>query len=228
MTLPELKQMMTETISTQLTNAIAPVFRMIDHIQNLVTAILSEMENLIQRLEAQVGGLLQINDALNSLRDAVRSVVDQLNALDITFIAREVESVFDAVLVQLNALNPSDLGNAVKAVFDTLLDSLNPNTLLGLPALDQSHQTLVDLLRERDPKVLLTDKLQPEYDKVVDFLKLFDIRVIIETFILNVEGLQVQLDGELERVIVAYEEMVGAIPGSLSGSLGVSFNASAN
>ena len=228
MTLPELKQLMTETISTQLTNAIAPVFRIIDHMQNLVTAILSEMENLVQRLEAQVGGLLQINDALNGLRDAVRSVVDQLNALDITFIAREVESVFDAVLVQLNALNPRDLGLAVKAVFDTLLDSLNPNTLLGLPALDLSHQTLVDLLRERDPKVLLTDKLQPEYDKVVDFLKLFDIRVIIETFILNVEGLQVQLDGELERVIVAYEEMTGAIPGSLSGSLGVSFNASAN
>jgi hypothetical protein len=52
--------------------------------------------------------------------------------------------------------------------------------------------------------------------------------VIVETFLIRVEGLQVHLDEELERVISAYEEMIGAIPGPLSGSLGVSFSVSSN
>ncbi len=228
MTLQELKQMMQQTITTQLTQSIAPVFRLIDHIQSLLSAILSELESLILRLEAQVEGLLHINDALNGLREAIHSIVGQLNTLDITFIANEIDEVFNAVKTQLEAINPTELGKILKTVFDQLLHSLDPNILLGLPQLDESHQTLVNLLRSRDPKVLLTDKLQPDYDKVVGFLKKFDISSIIDTFLLRVEGLQVQLDDELERVIAAYEEMIGAIPGSLSGSIGVSYSVSAN
>jgi hypothetical protein len=228
MTLQELRNHMMETITSQLTNAIAPVFRVIDHIQVFIAAILSEMENLILRLETQVLGLLSITDALNGLRVAVQSIVDQLNALDITFIAREIEEVFGAVKAQLEAINPVEIGKALKTAFDNLIDAIDPVNLLGIAALDGKHQELVELLRERDPKVLITDKLQPEYDKIVDFLKLFDIKVIVETFLIRVEGLQVHLDEELERVISAYEEMIGAIPGPLSGSLGVSFSVSSN
>ena len=228
MTLQELRDMMAETITLELTNSIAPVFRLIDHIQTFLAAILTEIETLIGRLETQVQGLLAINDALNALRDAVHSIVEQLNALDITFIAREIEDVFNAVKAQLEAINPAEIGKALKETFDNLLDSIDPVNLLGITELDAKHQTLVDMLRDRDPKVLLTDKLQPEYDKVVDFLKLFDIKIIVETFLVRIEGLQVHLDEELERVIVAYDDMIGAIPGSLSGSIGASFSVNTN
>ena len=228
MTLQELRNMMEETVTEELTNSIAPVFRLIDHMQTFSSAILTEIETLIGRLEAQVQGLLTINDALNDLHDAVQSIVEQLSALDISFIAREIEEVFTAVKAQLEAINPVEIGKALKETFDNLIDSIDPVKLLGITELDAKHQTLVDLLKERDPKVLLTDKLQPDYDKIVDFLKLFDIKIIVETFLLRIEGLQVNLDEELDRVIVAYDDMIGAIPGPLSGSLGVSFSVSTN
>jgi ABC-type transporter Mla subunit MlaD len=228
MTLLELRDMMAETIMRELTHSIAPVFRLIDHIKALLAAILTEIETLIGRLEAQMQGLLAINDALNALRDAVQSIVGQLNELDISFIVREIEEVFNAVKAQLEAINPVEIGKALKETFDNLIDSIDPVAVLGITELDAQHQTLVNLLKERDPKVLLTDKLQPEYDKIVDFLKLFDIKIIVEKFLMRIEGLQIHLDEELERVIVAYDDMIGAIPGPLSGSIGMHFSVSTN
>lgn len=219
----ELKTLMATVIREQFTNAVAPVFRLVEHIQMLINAVLSELTSLIQRLEIQVESLLQINDALTRLREAVRQIVDQLNNLDITFIAREIEGVFDAVKTQLEALDPQRIGMILKTTFDRLLDAIDPNVLLGLADLDQRHKTLIDLLRDRDPKAILTDTLQPEYDKIVEFLRQLDISLIIETFLLRLEGLQTQLGAELERIISAYDEMLLAVPASLGGEIGASF-----
>ncbi len=224
LTLPELKTLLADTVREQLTRYIAPVFKAVGQVQALLAALLESIVDLMQRLEAQVNGLLSITEALDHLRSAIHGLVDQLEALDIMFIAREIQDVFDAVKAQLEALNPETIGNLLKTTFDHLLDALNPATLLGLSVLDGKHGQLVALLRERDPGKLLTDAVQPEFDKVLDFLRLFDISEIITVFLQNIEALQTQLATELDRTVTAYDSMIQAIPDRFDGQIGASFS----
>lgn len=226
LSLPQLKNLLETTVREQLTNTLAPIFKAVQQFQALVNAILDELIALITSLETQINGLLEITDALERLRQAIHGLVEGLENLDITFIATEIQDIFDAVKIQLQAINPQTIANLLKTTFDHLLDAIDPNTLLGLPVLDGKHQQLIDMLRSRDPKVLLTDTVQPEFDKVLNFLRLLDISGIIQTFLDRIESLQTELTSELDRTVVAYEAMIDAIPSDLQGELSVSFSAS--
>lgn len=226
LSLAQLKTLLETTIREQLTDTLAPIFKVVQQFQAMVGALLSEIVELITSLETQVNGLLAINDALEQLRQAIHGLVADLESLDITFIATEIQDIFDAVKVQLQAINPQTIANLLKTTFDHLLDAIDPDTLLGLPALDSRHQQLIDLLRARDPKVLLTNTVQPEFDKVLNFLRLLDMGLYIETFLERIEALQAELTVELDRTVDAYEEMIDAIPGDFQGELSVSFQAS--
>jgi archaellum component FlaC len=224
LTLPQLKSLLETTVREQVATTLSPVFKVVQQFQSILNALLDELIELITALETQVNGLLEITDALERLRQAIRGLVDDLESLDITFIATEMQDIFDAVKAQLQAINPQNIANLLKTTFDHLLDAINPNNLLGLPALDGKHQELIDLLRSRDPKVLLTDTIQPEFDKIITFLKLFDLSEIIATFLQRIEDLQSELSTELDRTVDAYEEMIDVIPTDMQAELSVSFS----
>jgi uncharacterized protein YpuA (DUF1002 family) len=222
LTLAQLKTLLADTIRTQLVSTLTPAFQIIQKFQVMLSALLGEIITLVGDLEIQAEALVKIGDALETMRQDIHAVVDLLNHLDITFIAREIDQIFDAVKAQLDAINPSKISALLKTTFDHLLDALDPNTLFGLADLDDRHTTLVNLLRERDPKKLVTELVQPEFDKVLNFLKLLDISDLLTTFIQRIEDLKVQLGTELDRTADAYDGMIKAIPGELQGQIGIS------
>ena len=226
LTLPQLKTMLADTVRTQLSGTLAPGFQIIEKFQSLLSTLLTEIIDLIQRLEVQAASLVAIGTALETVRQGIDDLVALLEGLDITFIATEIEDIFDAVKAQLDAINPQNISNLLKTTFDHLLDALAPNTLLGLSDLDDRHKTLIDLLKARDPKVLLTDTVQPEYDKILVFLNELNISDLLNTFLQRIEDLKAQLTTELGRTADAYENMVRTIPGDLQGELGVSVSVS--
>lgn len=226
LTLPQLKTQLADTVHSQLAEILSPAFGIVEKFQAMLSALLAEIIDLIARLEAQAASLVQIGTALEQLRQGIHDLVDMLENLDITFIANEIEDIFGAVKAQLDAINPQNISNLLKTTFDHLLDALDPNTLLGLTTLDNQHQQLVDLLKERDPKVLLTDTVQPEYDKILVFLNELNISDLLNTFLQRIEDLKIQLNTELNRTADAYENMVRAIPSDLQGELGVSVSVS--
>jgi hypothetical protein len=192
LTLPQLKTMLAQTVQTQLSATLSPAFRIIEKFQAMFSALLEEIIELISKLEVQAASLVKVGTALEEMRQAIHDMVELLNGLDITFIGREIEDLFEAVKAQLDAINPSNISNLLKATFDHLVDALDPNTLLGLPELDTRHKTLIDLLKERDPKVLLTKTVQPEFDKVLGFLTELDISDLLDTFLQRIEDLKIQ------------------------------------
>ncbi len=222
MPLAELKTMLKTTVREQLTDTLIPIFVLVKRFQALLAALLTEITDLIQQLETQIEGLLHINTALQEIQSSIHSLVDQLNGLDITFIATEIKDIFEAVETQLNALNPQEIGQALKTTFDGILNAIDPNTLLGLVALDAEHKKLIDIIHKNDPQKLLTNAVQPEYDKVLGFLKKFEIADIINTFLEVIERLRTELTTELDRTATAYEDMIHAIPSDFQGEIGVS------
>jgi hypothetical protein len=222
LTLPQLKAMLADTVHTQLSTTLSPAFQIIEKFQALLSSILSEVSNLISKLEVQAASLAQIGTALEEMRKGIHDVVDLLNGLDITFIAKAIDDIFEAVKAQLNAINTQKIGSLLTATFNHLLDALDPNTLLGLADLDNQHTTLINLLKDRDPKVLVTQTVQPEFDKILVFLNEFNISDLLNTFLQRIEDLKTQLNTELDRTATAYEDMVKIIPSDLQGELGVS------
>lgn len=223
-TIAELTTLLEETVEEQLTNAISPMFKIVDFFQEAMDSILTDLTEMIDAANDILGDILDVTTALEELRVAVNELVDTLNNFDITFIADEIESVFDALKTELEVLSPARIGAALSETVAALLAIFNINTLIGADALDAEYQRLIDFLKTLDPKSLVEDLVQPEFDKVIVFLKRFDISVQIDTFIEVLERLQLDLKTELERTGDAYEGMWEAVPSGIgaTGSASVS------
>ena len=220
MAIATLKTLLKTTIQEQLTATLTPIFALISKFQTLIAGLVTEISKLIEDLEKQVEGLLHINDALQNVRDKIHGLVDQLNGLDIRFVATEIKEIFEAVTIQLTALNPTTIGTHLKAHLDHILGAIDPNVLLGLAVLDTQHATLIALIKKNDPQKLLTDALQPEFDKVLNFLKLFEIQGIITGFLEAIERLQTDLTTELDKTADAYDKMIKDIPSDFQPQIG--------
>ncbi len=222
LTLNEFKTMLSNSIREQLTQVLAPFFKAVDYFREVLGAALTEISNLIAEIEQTIADFLGITEAFEGLRTALDNLIEVLNTIDITFIATEIEDLFTAVKDNLESIRPSVIGAELKVTFDNLLALLDINQLLGIEAIDQKYQELIDLLQARDPGVLLTNLLQPEFDKVIVFLEKFDFSESIEVFLNHLDGLQAELDEELNKVIDAYEGMFDTIPSDIQAELNVS------
>ena len=222
MSVTALKTLLKTTVREQLTATLRPIFSLISKFQTMVAAVVEEISTLIEQLETQLEGLVHINDALQNVRDKIHGLVDKLNGLDITFVATEIKAIFEAVTTQLEALNPTTIGTQLKVHFDHILGAIDPNVLLGLAELDALHATLVALIESRDPRKILLEAAQPEFDKVLNFLKEFEIQDIITGFLTAIEHLRTDLTTELDKTADAYDQMIKNIPSDYQSKIGVS------
>lgn len=221
----ELQSLLTDTIREQLTLSLEPIFELLDHFQAFFAGLLTEVDGFVGDLQAILADFLAITTALEELRDAINDLVETLENFDITFIATEVEQLFDQIRAKLLLISPERIGDIVGTTFTEILDLLNVNALLGAAELDVQFTRLIDLLRALDPGKLLIELLQPEFDKVVVFLERFDLVAPVDTFLGIIDRLQEELSTELDRTTDAYENMHGTITartGSATASVSIS------
>lgn len=211
-TIDNLKELLKNNVEQQLTNTLAPLFRIVDHFQNLFDTLLTELAALISDLEIRVLDFLSLSDDLEELRASIFSLVTALEAFDISFMADRIEEIFDVLSTKLETFRPSAIAQQVNITLEEVLNLLNLKELLGTAALDDKYNQAIQTLRENDPDKLLTEQIQPEYDKILVFLKQFDISEPMETFIGHIESLQEQLTEELNKIVESYGEMRDAVP----------------
>lgn len=221
-----IRTLLKDTIQQQLTETLAPLFRVIDHFSSFFAGVLDEITQLVGGLQDRLANLLDAANTLDELRNSINGLVDTLENFDITFIADEVKDVFDAVKGQLEQISPAVIAAAVKETFDNLLDLLDLDTLLGVDQLDSEYNQILENLRANDPTRLLAEVVQPEYDKIPAFLQRLDLSVQINTLIEILESLKVELQGELDRTADAYDAMIDVVPSDLQASLSVNASVS--
>ena len=105
---------------------------------------------------------------------------------------------------------------SVQSAFDQALASLDVSKLLPageLAALDQSYEAILTGLRALDPKKLVVEAVQPEFDKkVMPLLAAFDITVVLRALIERLDALKAELSVEFGKVDDAYKAMLAAVP----------------
>lgn len=226
-TVPALKQMLGDAVRKQLAEPLFGVFKIVEHFSAVLDTALAELVALLDDLNAKIDEMLSVSDSLEEIRVAINGLVETINNFDITFLADEVDHLFGAVKTKLETLNPAHVSAAVEGTFRHLLDLLNVNALLGADELDREFDALLALLRSLDPKVLVTDAVQPEYDKILDFLKKLDMSEPIGTFVARLLSLTEELKTELDRVADAYEQMIDNVPSGLDVQFSATVSVSA-
>ena len=111
-----------------------------------------------------------------------------------------------------------------------MIGSLQINALLPqaeIKALDDSYQAVLEELRGFDPKVLIIDVVEPQFEAAIEpFLNiLLALSDLIDALLERLRSLESELNSELARTSDAFVKMLQALPlsgGGASASVSVS------
>lgn len=213
-----LQNMLRTTLEQQLTTALGPVFRSVDHMRVALDGIITHVDNFLGDIQQIVQDLVDVTDALEEIRVAVNELVDTLNSLSLSFVADEISATFDVVVQELRSISPERIGQILSESFEGLLDVLDVKELLGAAELDAEYHSIIADLRRFDPGRIIVEALQPTWDALIDLLEQLDITEQVDDFETAIDHLRDNLRTELNRCADAFEDMWKAVPASLAPS----------
>jgi hypothetical protein len=149
-----------------------------------------------------------------------------LRNIDLGFVGRSLDDVLRTVRDQLRAIDPQRLADELDAAFAQALSALSLTTIIpaaDIAALDQAWQSVVDKLRQLDPGKLIEQVVQPVYDQtVLPLLDAFDLTPLFAALIDFLDSLKDELGSGLDDVNSAYRSLIALRPGGgTSVSIGV-------
>jgi hypothetical protein len=144
----------------------------------------------------------------------------------LNFITDSLKTLFGQLRSKLEAISPAQLAGAIGQAFTAMLDSLKVTLLISaadVAKLDSDYQAIVDKLKQLDPKKLVTDVVQPEFEKtILPLLQIFDPTDVLKALFDQFTHVDEKLKAEMARVNQAYQEMRDAVPSiSISIDIGV-------
>jgi hypothetical protein len=210
----QLRQMMRDTIESQLIKPLSPVFTMANLLHRTVNAFLSKFQEFISSLQAKLTDLLLGPDSLKGIRDALNELVQRVRDFNLNFIKESLKSLFDNIRGKLDVVSPARLREKVEEFFDNMLKSIDLGLLLPpgeVERLDSAFDKIIDKLNDLDPDKLVTQVVQGEFDeKILPLLEVFDLNELFETLTDRLETLDDELKSEIVRVNGAFQMMVRA------------------
>jgi len=175
-----------------------------------------KIEEFMEQFRQKMDDLLLGPNALGGVKDSLEGLVERLRGIDLQFLVRELQAVFDEVKTKLQAVSPTTIRASVEDAFNSALNLLDTSHLLPqaeINTIDADYKRLVDDLKQLDPKKLVIDAVQPVFDNtVLPLLQVFDVSAILNILIERLDGLKVELQAELERTNTAYQAMLQAVP----------------
>ena len=203
-------------IENNIKNPLTAILQVISYATQFLESILQALNQFISDIQTPLTNLVSGPDSLGAIRDALDGLIDKIRNFNLNFLVVELESVFDTVKAKLDPINPNTIKGLVEADFNLILANLDITKLMPqdqIATLDADFQKLIDKLKKLDPKILVTDLIQPEFDEMIQpYLEAFDLTAFIEALIARLESLKEELAEELERTCQAFREMVDAVP----------------
>ncbi len=212
----ELRQWIFQSLEPPVIRPLKLLFGVLEALGTPLGALLSMVEALLTHLEGKVANLLLGPDSLGGIRDAVKQLIQRLRDFNLGFLRDSLKEVFAQVCAKVEALNPAQLRQTIEAAFDEVLATLTVSQVLpktALEKLDTDYAAVVGKLKLLDPKTLVADVVQPEFEtKVIPLLEAFDVTKLLTALLDFVESLKGQLRRELGRVNDSYRAMLEAVP----------------
>ena len=192
-----------------------------------VGGVAQSLADLETRLTTSLANILTGPASLQSISDAVQSVVNTLRNVDLGFLRESLEGVFRTVREQIESLGPKPLTLALDREFGEIIDALDLDVLLPpaeVAALDAAAATVAEKLGALDPARLATDAVGPAFEAdVLPLIEALDITPVFDALIEALRGLDEELKSEFARVNTAYQALLAARPAGVGASAGAGF-----
>jgi hypothetical protein len=224
----ELRAGVRAELQAQFVAPVAALFALAAPVRTALDTFLSRLEPLVTALTGKVEALLLGPQSLHAVVQSASRMVETLRALDLDFVTEGVRELFADVREKLAALDPAKLGETLTEAFGDMLNAISLSLLIpdaDVQAIDDAWQQVIDTLRALDPGALVREVDELYREKVLPLLELLNVAPLLENIAERMALLDDELRAELERVNMAYQAMLAAVPDAAGGG-GVSVSAS--
>ncbi len=218
LTAAALRGMVGEAIEGELGRPLNLVFEIVGQFKAFLGQIVTTTGDFMTHLTEQLAALHLIPEAVQAIRTAIQALIERVRSLDLSFLAEQVQDAFDRVKAKLSELiDPARIRAEVEATFNQVIGSLRLDALLPqaeISELDGSYEEILEDLRSLDPRELIVEEVQPEFEEIISPLLEFlhALTAVIQAALDRLDGLAAELDQELARTGAAFGRMLQAIP----------------
>lgn len=223
-----LRQWIGDAIQTQLAVPFTKLFETVFPYIEVLQATLEPFGALGTKMQETINQLTSGPQALLNIQSSWDQALDRLKAVNLDILADGVNSLFDTIKSELDSISPASIIDSLAEVLTTALSGLTSDLIID-PSLSQDlddiYSDLLDKLKALDPEILVVEIIQPEYEELISpLLSLFDLSPFFTALIERLEGLKEELNTEIDRVDVSYQQLRRNMPSlSISVDVGISF-----
>jgi hypothetical protein len=212
----DLKAILKDALENEVVQPLAHLLRIVQTLAAGVQPWVTKVAAVIDTFEHKLDDLLLGPQSLGGLRDAINHLITRLHNINFQFVVTQMNTTFQTVRGKLTAVSPTAIRTLVEKAFNDALNLLDISQLLPkdqLDAIDADYQKIIDNLKKFDPKALIIDVVQPEFEaKIVPLLAAFDITAVLQAALDRLEGLKGELQTELDKTNQSYKDMLNAVP----------------
>ncbi len=181
-----------------------------------VSAVYSQMTQVIATLRERVNALLTGPDAVGGIRDALGDLIQRLRDFNLDFLTSSLNELFNELREKLQGVNPAQFKATLDDSFQTMLNTIDLDLIIpadALQTLDEDFEKVIDKFELLNPVKLVTEIIQPEYEETVPpLIEAFDVSMLLTAIIDRLRSLDEELKEEMERVNAAFRGMKQSVP----------------
>lgn len=215
-TTAQLREWVREEVRRSFLELLKAVLARVEVLALPFSATFAQITTLVNLLESKIEDLLLGPNSLEGIRDSVNDLLKCLRDFNLNFLTESLDGVFNKVRDKVNSVNPAKFKKILSDSFNGMLDEIDLSLIIpreDVKTLDDDFGALIAKLKKLDPKALVTDIVQPEYERtIIPLVDAFDISALLQAIIERLRSLDAELKVELKRVNDAFREMKGSVP----------------
>ncbi|MDJ0768554.1 MAG: hypothetical protein QNJ12_07150 [Ilumatobacter sp.] len=247
------ERLIVDAVAAALRDALRPLSTIGDWVRSLLGRFgLDPSGKTPREIAAELLATLSPDTVLEPLLDAIRSFVDRLAALASDGVLQPAREIVTDVEAALAAIDIGFVADELDAIYADLLgaiDAIRPSAVLGdlltsiealqaelagfdpLAPVEAAVTAMTDAITEGSEALRPTVLFAPVtdiYDQIVDALGALDIRALLDPLLLALDAIAAQLGGGLNDLAVAIKRLQDALPDAadLAGGGGASASVS--
>ncbi|GAK58615.1 hypothetical protein U27_05589 [Candidatus Vecturithrix granuli] len=215
-TTSQLRSWLQEEMSVSFLGPLKVLFVRIEALASPINMVFTQITNLVTTLQAKINDLLLGPTSLEGIRNTLNDLIQRLHDFNLDFLTESLEDIFKQLREKINQINPANFKETLNQSFTNMLTEINLSLIIptaDLQTLDNNFNALIEKFKTLDPKKLVTEVVQPEYEAtIVPLIETFDLRELLEAIIERLRSLDEELKNEMKRVNAAFRTMKNSIP----------------
>jgi hypothetical protein len=183
--------------------------------------IAAELDETYEAVLAQVDEL-DIEESLNRVKEIFGRVEGIVGSIRVDFLAADIDDAVSDLRAMVNALDPTRLFEDLDAIHhevELVVESTVPSQMLS--GLEDTVGRVQDLVASVDPRTVFGPPLDEAWQSVEDALQEVDFRIVLSPVVDKLDELEQAFEDSLRRTETAFDQMLGAARGTLSGGASV-------